>query len=235
MRYPLALALVGLLVAGCNDASQPMAPSDVAPVFTAGKAVVHRPLEEFLATSRDCPVAWLDPSQPDMIAVIDFWDFFRNWYPDVPLGTTYTGWVKERPLADGTAEITVRVHARDAFTSARLLTDFGPGPAVFGYLSNEVAAGSSAVLGQGTFSITYVNTAPGAPLPDFCDVIFSEENEWQVSKIQVTGSAAGPLRASFGVPEGTPGRLNLVVVERNLVSADRYLSKGNINLRPVGR
>lgn len=235
MRYTLLLALGGLVVAGCNDTSPPLSPSDAAPVFSAGTAVVHRPLEDFHATSRDCPVAWWDPSQPNMTAVIDFWDFFHNWYPDVPLGTTYTGWVKERPLADGTAEITVRVHVKNAFTGARLLTETGPGPAVFGYLSREVAAGSPPVLGQGTFSITYINTAPGAPLPDFCDVIFSEENTWQVSKIHATGSATGPLRATFGVPEGTPGRLNLVEVYRELTQAGSEVAKGHINLRPIGQ
>lgn len=245
MRYTLFLALSGLLVAGCNDVSQPLAPHDEEPVFAAGKAVTHRQLEDFLATSRNCPMSWTDPSQPNINAIIDFWDFFasrarRGILPEALAATTYTGSVMERPLADGTAEITVRVHARDAFTSARIFTDQGPGPALFGYLSGEVAAGSPPVLGHGTFSITYINTAPAAPLPDFCDVIFEEGNPWQVSQIQVTGSASGPIRATLGMPEGTPGRLNIVQTGRFLPQAQgNGVADGwpaeRISIKPVGR
>lgn len=240
MRNASALALVGLLAAACSDSPPPLAPAGVA-APTLSRATTHRPVEDFLASSRNCPVAWLDPETGDRTVVVDFWDFFasraRAGLLPASLGeASYSGSVRERPLADGSVEVTVRVHVRDAFVSSRLIApgDLN-GPAIFGYLSSEVAAGATPVLGSGTFWITYVVPEAGAPLPDFCDVLFDEGDAWRISKLQMTASAVGPLRATFGVPEGTPGRLNITSVERQLARGGEGIYHATVNIRPSGR
>jgi hypothetical protein len=64
-------------------------------------------------------------------------------------------------------------------------------------------------LGDALIQVKLKNTAPGAPLPDLNQLQACPEpgQAWDV--ISLRARASGPLRAEFGVPEGTPGRLEV--------------------------
>src|SRR5262249_28334551 len=68
--------------------------------------------------------------------------------------------------------------------------------------ANEVKAGMDASLGSSTLTVDFINTAPGADLPD----ITALNAPGQVlNKLSFNAKATGTLRAAFGVPDGTPG------------------------------
>jgi hypothetical protein len=113
------------------------------------------------------------------------------------LGTTATGTVVERPLSDGTAEVTVLVHTADAFV---YVTDFNLKP-LFGNTPADVAAGATAGVGKCLLHLVFNNSAPGAPLPDLLDIFISGKTRF----IAMNSTATGPLNANFGVSTGTPG------------------------------
>src|SRR5262249_53663835 len=84
------------------------------------------------------------------------------------------------------------------------------GPVLFGHELADVLTGADAALGDSLYQVTFTNTAPGAALPDIMQITFCPEpgQAVQVSSFRV--SAKGSLRAAFGVPDGTPGRLEMV-------------------------
>ena len=114
----------------------------------------------------------------------------------------FSGTVTERALPDGTAEI----HGDSSFY--RYLcpgsdnTQAVSGTAILGYraaeLFNEPYLQSA--LANGMMQVKFINDYPGAPLPDLTAI----PNVLSVS-IRIRGE--GPLRAAFGVAEGTPGKL----------------------------
>jgi hypothetical protein len=115
------------------------------------------------------------------------------------LGTTADGRVIERPLDDGTAEVTVLVHTTNAFV---YVTDLNLNP-LFGNTPTDVAAGSQAGVGKCLLHLVFINSAPGAPLPDLVQLFIS--NPGGVRFVAINSTATGPLNANFGVSTGTPG------------------------------
>jgi hypothetical protein len=113
------------------------------------------------------------------------------------LGTTFSGTVTERPLADGTAEVHVVLHTDNAFAIGRDLITFA---ILFGHSVPQVVAGADVAIGSCDYDLTFVNAAPGAPLPDLATTTMTFKS------LLFRGRAEGTLRATFGVPDGTPGR-----------------------------
>jgi hypothetical protein len=68
-------------------------------------------------------------------------------------------------------------------------------------------------LREGSFlQLKFINTSPGAPLPDMLQLIFGpvEPGQEFPSFISLTARADGTLRDNFGVPEDTPGRAEVI-------------------------
>ena len=111
----------------------------------------------------------------------------------------FSGSVTERDLPDGTAEILVNEQFTNTFAYALDATTppFGP---LLGYRATSLFGQPDHPVGtaSGMLQVKFLIPYPGAPLPDFPDAYLLSV------KGRINGE--GPLRASFGVPEGTPGK-----------------------------
>jgi hypothetical protein len=131
---------------------------------------------------------------PEGYVAVDFLGEFGDF------GTTVDGNVSEHARPDGTAEVTFMLRSHDALMQA-----FNwDGQIIFGGNS-----GTDPTLGEAKAIIIFSNTAPGAPLPDLHQLHFCPA-PGQAEKKPLTSwvAASGPIRAAFGLPDGTPGRLN---------------------------
>lgn len=168
----------------------------------------QRPFSDFLNaqntffnpnTCKGTTIAWAPPDF-SVFAIVDYsgktGDCIQNLHNGPALNTRVDGTVTERDLPDGTAEITVNVHFRNAYSVAR---DFNQG-GFFGYdtveLFNhpEITPG----LATGTFLVKFIIAHPGDPLPDLTALS-------DYTFLRFGANADGPLR--FSEAEGTPGRL----------------------------
>jgi hypothetical protein len=147
----------------------------------------------------------------------------------VSFGTTTEGSVTERRLSDGRAEVTVRLHTKNALTwviegrerrgdenelppdCGEFLTGFASQPLLFGHRLNDVLDDKKdAALGDSFLQVVFINRMPGIPLPDLTQLFNAPEPGQQLRSFSFYASADGTLRARFGVPEGTPGRFHTV-------------------------
>jgi hypothetical protein len=97
----------------------------------------------------------------------------------------------------------VRLHTDNAFAFGREL--LSPFSILFGHTVAQVLGGGDVAIGSCDLEVTFINSAPGAPLPDLSTVPASK-----LKTLFFRGSATGTLRAAFGVPDGTPGRAHVV-------------------------
>ncbi len=77
---------------------------------------------------------------------------------------------------------------------------------MFGHRAADVIAGKDAALGDSLFKIVFINTAPGAPLPDLEQFFVAPLPGQELKSLYIYARADGTLRAAFGVADGTPGR-----------------------------
>jgi hypothetical protein len=96
----------------------------------------------------------------------------------IDLGTTVSGTVHERPLADGRAEVSVELDTSNALAWACAFSPANPPdvnssatPLLFGYRAQDLVANPSLkpALASSHLHVVFDNTAPGAPLPDLVD------------------------------------------------------------------
>ena len=200
----------------------------------ASDVVVQRPLSDFLSqqgtTDLFVPpvpdyVGWFsDPARPPIrLAFVDYAGIEGKWIQDhggPALGTTVSGTLTERPLPDGRAEVSLVLHTRRAQTwvipfdlEAFQNGDIGQlstAPVLFGHRAAELVADASLEPGLSVCDMVWVfdNTAPGAPLPDLVNAfLFGNVAPGQeLIRFSIRANGSGPLRAAFGVEEGTPGR-----------------------------
>lgn len=133
----------------------------------------------------------------------------------ISFGTTTDGTINERRLSDGRAEVTVLLHTRNALTwVVRPITvdnDFASGTLLFGSRVPDVLNGAKPALGESFLQIVFINTAPGADLPDLYQLFNSPlPGQERPSFISIRVQADGELRNAFGVLDGTPGRVSIV-------------------------
>jgi len=133
----------------------------------------------------------------------------------ISFGTTTSGTVTERPLADGRAEVSVRLHTKNALTwvvggGENDTCDFATDALLFGHRVPDVLAGADAALGESFLQVKFINTASGASLPDLEQLIFAPELGQEFRFISLTARADGTLRANFGVADGTPGKAEVI-------------------------
>jgi hypothetical protein len=131
-------------------------------------------------------------------------------------GTTVTGTVMERPLKNGTAEITVQLHLENAIVWGNQVIGNAT-PLVFGHTPLQIVNGADPALGKVNLTLKFTISAPGAPLADLSTIAFTTKTEvFQ----QLNTVAQGTFRAAYGVPEGTPGFAHTT-------QTGIYQSKGN--------
>lgn len=191
------------------------------PAHRATAATVQRPLSDFLnaqGTQSFPPLFgplpvffFFTPGGGNPGAWIDYAGLAAPFLAGLglSLGTSVSGSVTERPLADGRAEVTVLLHTVNALAWVQ---DLASGAPLFGSLPGEIAAApvrSALAVGESSAQFVFDNTAPGAPLPDLiAALIFGQPPPgFQALTQSFRGRATGPLRPAFGVPQGTPGEL----------------------------
>jgi hypothetical protein len=197
-----------------------------------------RPIQDFLSNQRNAfpslAAAWSDPVS-GRAAWVDYAGVMNRQIVasgGASLGTTATGTVIERPLSDGTAEVTVLVHTTNAFV---YVTDFHRNP-LFGNTPAEVAAGAAPGLGKCLLHVVFTTSAPGQPLPDLLDIFLSGGTRFTA----MNSTATGPLNANFGVSTGTPGFFQMTqtgVLQSHGSGGPRgdFFPAEHINLRVAGQ
>jgi hypothetical protein len=125
------------------------------------------------------------------------------------LGTTTSGTISERVLADGTAEDTVILHTHNAFAWANNF-DGITNPVAFGYLPSQLAADPSLSppLADSTLQVVVRLPHPGAALPDLvtapASAIVSESFRATATGTTPTGQQATLVVSETGVLGRTP-------------------------------
>jgi hypothetical protein len=172
---------------------------------------------------------------PVRFALVDYTGLTAKFLLDnynIALGTTVSGTVLERALADGRALVTVNLHTQNALGWAINFDPSGPAsqynnnPLLFGFRAQDLIADPSTVpaLGDIHFRLEFKNTAPGAPLPDLlcinsgadCPSVAPCPAGFEIDLLSADASVTGALHALAGLgPEGTPGRL--IVTQTGLV------------------
>lgn len=114
----------------------------------------------------------------------------------------FSGSVTERDLPDGTAEIQVIHHFTNTYVVARDNAQGGnPAPAILGYNAAELFGHPElqSAVASGMLQVKFILDHPGDPLPDLATINFLS--------LSTRFQGSGPLRATFGVDEGTPGKV----------------------------
>jgi hypothetical protein len=212
------------------------------------QGAIQRPLSDFLNTQGSVinfvpPVpdylGWSTSfNEPDVrFALIDYAGIAAKWIEDnagLSLGTSINGSVSERRLSDGRAEITILLHTKNALIWAMSIDpanccDFVNTPLLFGYRAQDLVANPTLqpALAECQFQFVFKNSAPGAPIPDLVDAfIFGNTAPGQeLVSYSLKANGDGPLRAEFGVPDGTRGRIivtQIGLLFRGLSSPDQW-------------
>ncbi len=188
---------------------------------------VKRSLSEFLAAQGTycIPVGeggcltFLDPlpnflgltdENRNRCAIVDYAGIAHRWLKtasggDIDLGTSISGSVKEVALIDRRAEITVHLDITNALIFTLAGCDAPESPAEFGRRVPEILAGGNPALGTARVDFRLIVAAPGLPLPDLFQVQIFPQSGQELELHMSQAHGEGPLRASFGVPDGTPG------------------------------
>ena len=192
----------------------------------------ERPLSDFLTAQGTTSLFWnpfpdylgwannaslvssSGPAKQCRFAGIDYAGLSAQYLKDnisLDVGTTVSGSVHERALDDGRAEVTVVLHTSNAVTFAQTCANLGPGnPSAFGTQQTDLLANQSLEPGLSTvdFLAVFKITAPGAPLPDLvCINLGTCPGGFELVSLYIRANGAGPLHASSGFVEGTPGHL----------------------------
>jgi hypothetical protein len=195
----VALALPAAFLVACKD--QPTAPpaalqqnhAIAALRASAQAATVQRPLSDFL-TAQSLPTGWVNSDNPLWFYAVDYAGYYAQ---QLGIGTTFDGTVTERPLSDGTAEVTVDIRSANALTWMRTWPAYD---LVFGENPAAVSGGAAPTLGYVHLIWDFINPASGAPIQDLAT------STVLTKKIQIEANAFGPLTAASGLgPDGTPG------------------------------
>jgi hypothetical protein len=146
-------------------------------------------------------------------AAVDYAGLEDRWLRDASggeqrFGTKFSGTVTERRLADGRAEITIRLNTKRA--AARVFQS--DGMLLFGNTTPDVLTGAKPAIGNSSFEFVFINPTVGMPLPDLGQVVFAAIPGQEFVRSTFQATATGPLHAAFGVKEGTQGRMRVDMI-----------------------
>lgn len=183
-----------------------------------------RPLEDFLAAQGtycvedgggcmqiappvDNFLGWIDDDS-GMAVSVDYAGLASAFLasrggPD--LGTVINGVIIEMPLPDGRADVRILLDTRNALTWVIDGVDYAHDPLLLGRRAPDVLAGKDPALGDAFLQVRFINTKPGAPLPDLVQLAFFPAPGQELRSMSFQARAHGPLHARSGAPEGTLG------------------------------
>lgn len=208
----LAIGMVFLMIA-MVFAALPMN----AGAGSSNKGVSHRPIEDFVDAQYAHwgfkYVMWGTNSW-DRAGYIDYAGIDNQAIIDAggdDLGTTFSGSITERVLKNGDTLVTVTLFTTNALTYA-VYDPWGSKETVYGSDPDDVIAGATPTLGNSKLSITFVTPEPpGSPMPDMLDLVVFEAIDAKATKTNFVASSRGELNSEYGVPDGTPGSLTVVM------------------------
>ncbi len=196
----------------------------------ANAQTTSRPLQDWLTAQGGGYFWWTEPGSPNNFYI----DYVNNYGAPLGLGTTLSGTVTERKLRNGQTQVSVKLHVQNAFGYA-WRNDTG---LALGHSYADVVGGKDPAVGDCLFSLDYVTSRkPGDPM-----TAAQDRHTWlpasRIVKIQIVAELDGTLRASFGVPDGTPGKAQTTQVGLYGVSAwnsgSDYFPAEHINIFPTG-
>ena len=129
------------------------------------------------------------------------------------LGTTFSGTISERTVADGSVIVTVRLHTSNAlvyvipFYPTSPDNQFGENPAALLDASVGRPGGrASPRSATATSTLEFTNAAPGLPIPDFEQLLFAPEaGPGRSCRLLFQGSSHRALRRTAG-----PGKVHVI-------------------------
>ncbi|UCE38393.1 MAG: hypothetical protein JSW00_03970 [Thermoplasmata archaeon] len=190
--------------------------SSAAVAAPSGKGVSTRPIEDFVnAQGKHGWYLMWGTNAWDREAYVDYAGIDNEAIIVAggdDLGTTFSGTITEKVLKDGNTLVHVTLFTKNALTYSydAPIDDF-----VYGSTPGEVISGAHASLGSSRFSLTYItDEAPGAPMPDLVDMVVFGIPGTYPTKVNFVANSRGELNEEYGVPQGTPGSLT-VVMEAN--------------------
>jgi hypothetical protein len=208
----------------------------------ASMPVAIRPIADFTSTQGTTNlfippvpdfIAWANNNPQTLFASVDYAGLANSWLvanggPN--LGTQVSGTVTDRPQKDGRSIVTVVLHTTNANTwVVPLPGDVAADPLVFGYRAQDLAANPSLTpaLSESHLQAEFMNTGVGAPLPDLVNafILGNALPGQELRMLSFRSSGSGPLRAAFGVPDGTPG--TLAVTQTGLFQAGFHGAVGD--------
>jgi hypothetical protein len=170
---------------------------------SAQSASKMRPLSDFI-NAQVSTSSW-DDNAVTKFVFVDMFGTLNKTLQAVGLygeGTDETGYCEESPI--DAAHTLVHVHVS---TSNAIAYAYGPGGTTWlGSNFFEIILGYRATLADSLFDITFINDQPvGGPLPDFSQLYNFPDPDQRIERVKFVTQFKGPLRAAFGVSDGTPG------------------------------
>jgi hypothetical protein len=149
-------------------------------------------------------LAWIDRGQ-DMVLSVDYAGIADRWLQESTggkqtLGTQINGDISEQPRDDGRALVTVDMHIANAMSFIGRGPDLQQ-PAIIGYQPTELLDGSNRpALGNALLHLVFINSAPGAPMPDLVQLITAPQPGQQLLDMQFQYDGNGSWRGDGYVP-----------------------------------
>jgi hypothetical protein len=204
-----------------------------------------RPISEFLGQQTLADIVdWISfesSTDPSYRTRIDFLGVINELFAKPngrDFGTSFSGGVTERVLADGRTEVHVVLHGRNVFYTVGgegltpIYSGRLAGQAVFGGLDVDVCSTR--------YDLKYITTdAPGAPMPSIVTLLYFAPDGWEILQSKLTAQGDCELRSTYGVEDGTRGRFSLnmnglVHPFGGDITSDETFPVAAIRLRKVG-
>jgi hypothetical protein len=180
-------------------------------------------------------LAWTSPlaETPLLFAWVDYAGV-ADGFQGLKLGTRSVGTIIEKPLPNGRAEVRVILHTHKALAWVIELDLSNPNTIrdqiankqpIFGYRPQEIVAAAKPKpkpsLVEVDFQLKFINTAPGADLPDLVKATFADEPDppdgFDFLSVDFRARGLGTVRAG-----NKPGRLKVEQVGVNIVSNPNF-------------
>jgi hypothetical protein len=156
-------------------------------------------------------LAWFDQATGSTIG-IDYAGIANAWMMQNmgrSNGTQIDGSITEQPLADGTVQVTVDLKADNAMAFVLRGPDLN-GAVTYGARPQDLGDPRMApALGSAHVFITFINTAPGAPLPDLVQLIRKPQAGQKLISIRVQYAGNGQTGPGYEFGPGQPATMTL--------------------------
>ena len=177
--------------------------------------VIFRPLSDWTLNNPEVSHAWggFDPAGEVLTGI--FWSFWWNDPPNSPQypePTTYNGYIKERELNDGRAELTIYLDFLDVkILYVRRFWD--PFPAFCDYALSLIDEGTM----SGITIMKFILPEPGMEIPNYWDIVFGEVPGAEMVSEVASLIGFGTLSDYAATKEYTPGATAKITVVQKVL------------------